>query len=73
MNRIEHYVRLVLGAIERGDWPLELPIHGRPVDVLERVTMSWKTERQKRKCLLLFQLMGRVHSLLRTNTYSNKR
>lgn len=67
--RVEHYVGLVVAAVGRGDWPLELPVHGG----LEGETMRWKYEKSRRKCLLLFQLLGKSHALLRTNTSSTKR
>nr|SVE93141.1 EOG090X09ZG [Moina brachiata] len=35
--------------------------------------MTWKIPRQKKKCLLLFYMLGKVHHLLKTNTNSTKR
>nr|SVE69937.1 EOG090X09ZG [Eubosmina coregoni] len=67
LARIEYYVQLVVAAIARQDWPLSLPIHGTDQVV------TWRLQKQRRKCLLLFYLLTKVHALLRTNTTSNKR
>ena len=66
MQRIEHYVQLIVTSIAGNRWP-QLTIHGRTE------TLTWKLARQKRKGLLLFLLLGKVHSLLRTGTNSTKR
>jgi hypothetical protein len=67
LARIEDYIILVVAAISRGDWPLQLPIHGSDE------MMTWKLAKQRRKCLLLFHLLAKSHALLRTNTTSTKR
>nr|SVE91275.1 EOG090X09ZG [Daphnia sinensis] len=67
MARVEEYIKLVVAAISRGDWPLQLPIHGSDK------MMTWKAANQRRKCLLLFHLLAKSHALLRTNTTSTKR
>nr|SVE85633.1 EOG090X09ZG [Daphnia pulicaria] len=67
LSRIEDYIILVVAAISRGDWPLQLPIHGSDE------MMTWKLAKQRRKCLLLFHLLAKSHALLRTNTTSTKR
>nr|SVE86890.1 EOG090X09ZG [Daphnia similis] len=67
MTRVEEYIKLVVAAISRGDWPLQLPIHGSDK------MMTWKAANQRRKCLLLFHLLAKSHALLRTNTTSTKR
>lgn len=65
--RIEKYIELVVAAVSRGDWPLQLPVHGS-----DRM-MTWRLASQRRKCLLLFHLLAKSHALLRTNTSSTKR
>lgn len=67
LDRVEDYIILVVAAIARGDWPLQLPIHGKDE------MMTWRLAKQRRKCLLLFHLLAKSHALLRTNTSSTKR
>nr|SVE75264.1 EOG090X09ZG [Daphnia dolichocephala] len=67
LARIEDYIKLVVAAISRGDWPLRLPIHGSDE------MLTWRLTKQRRKCLLLFHLLAKSHALLRTNTTSTKR
>lgn len=64
--RIEGYVQLIVGAIAAGEWP-QLPIYN------SKEILSWRMAKQKRRGLLLFHLLAKVHSLLRTNTSSTKR
>nr|SVE93755.1 EOG090X09ZG [Scapholeberis mucronata] len=65
--RIESYIELIVAAISRGEWPLELPVYGSDEK------MIWRLPTQRRKCLLLFHLLAKSHALLRTNASSTKR
>ena len=68
--RLEYYVLLVVTALSRGEWPLELPIYGG----MDEEMMTWRNNNSSyRKCLLFLQVLGKAHALLRTNTYSTKR
>jgi len=64
--RIEGHVQLIVGAIATGEWP-QLPIYN------SKEKLSWRMAKQKRRGLLLFHLLAKVHSLLRSNTSSTKR